>query len=83
MKCDPNNPIYAHPRPFPKKPIRCVTVGDMLKALASFHPDTPVSAGFDDGALVTLYNVGLPDEHIEIEEAYADSDEDEEEDDDV
>lgn len=84
MKCDPNNPTYAHPAPPPKGHVRCATVGDVMKALAAFHPDTPTEGTFGDAVTVTLYNVGLPDEHVEFddvdghEDAFDEDDEDDE-----
>lgn len=79
-KMNHDKPTYAHPViPAPQQ-TRCRTVGEVMAALAAYHPDTPVDTGFGDGVEVTLYNVSLQDEHVEFEEGW-DEEEDDEEDD--
>lgn len=64
-----STPTYAHPKSPPKGHVICRTVGEVIAALQSFHPDTPTRSGLDDAVAVTLYNVGLDDEHVEFEDA--------------
>lgn len=59
---------FDHPKTPPKNGVRCHTVAQLAKALAAFDPKTPVSAGFGEGVRITIYNIGLNDEHVEIEE---------------
>lgn len=49
------------------KPVQCMTVGDVLTALAKIPPGTPVESTFDEGVVVVFFNLSDDTAHVQFE----------------